>query len=397
MNYSNDDFLSENNIIDSEGVHEIANTTISERKADIIFIHGLGGSSHSTWRFSSPRKKDHFFWPVELGLDLPNCGIWCIGYPAGFSAMGPIGMAIEKRAGNIAQKMANSGLGQRPIFFISHSMGGLIIKSLLVGSQVNADKDRKRIARQTCGIVFCATPHRGSDFATSATRFGAILGGAQNHLQEMIRGQETLDFLHDQFIEWQRIWQVSICSYAENLGLFKKTLFFKIIPFRMRLVVTRDSANPNIANHTVRDVDEDHLSIVKPRYRNSDVYAGTLRFLKECISALPAHSNRHEVVYPPISEEGDLLSTLASLSPKQKEIFQVIASYGNGLQVTVLAEKVGLNRSEVVYRVRELTAQGLLSSEVSEFLTDHQVRISERIIFLREDYRVEYKNALKKH
>jgi DNA-binding IclR family transcriptional regulator len=88
---------------------------------------------------------------------------------------------------------------------------------------------------------------------------------------------------------------------------------------------------------------------------------------------------------------------LASLSPKQKEIFQVIASYGNGLQVTVLAEKVGLNRSEVVYRVRELTAQGLLSSEVSEFLTDHQVRISERIIFLREDYRVEYKNALKKH
>lgn len=38
-----------------------------ERKADIIFIHGLGGTSRATW--SKDRDVDNFFWP---GLFLPQ-------------------------------------------------------------------------------------------------------------------------------------------------------------------------------------------------------------------------------------------------------------------------------------------------------------------------------------
>lgn len=102
--------------IDSEGVHPIANTEKRDRQADVVFIHGLGGSSHSTWRYSNSNRPDHFFWPAELGKDLSNCGIWTIGYPAGLTALGKKGMTIEKRAGNIALKLCNAGLGIRPIF-----------------------------------------------------------------------------------------------------------------------------------------------------------------------------------------------------------------------------------------------------------------------------------------
>lgn len=365
---------------DSEGLHEVANTSNPLRRADVVFVHGLGGGSHSTWRHSSPEKQDHFFWPAELGADLPECGVWTVGYPAGVGALGAPGMIMEKRAGNLTQKLANAGFGHRPILFVTHSMGGLVVKSLLVGSQVQADKDRKIIAKLTGGIVFCATPHRGSDFATAARRFGAFLGGAQDHLQEMQAGKEPLDILHDQFLEWQRIRRVAVCSYAENRALFRGNFLQRLISPFDELVVPRDSANPNIAGHTVRDVDDDHLSIVKPRNRKSDVYAGVLRFLRECLDANVSAPSAPAPHVPPVTEPtsasgaGDMRQALNALTPTQRRLVRTVAAHSAGVHVTDLAEMLEMKRNETVYRVRELVGQGVLQTS---FFTDLLVLPSE--------------------
>jgi pimeloyl-ACP methyl ester carboxylesterase len=240
---------------DSEGLHAVANTANQARKADIVFVHGLGGSSHATWRHSKPDSTDHFFWPEELGEDLPECGVWTVGYPAGFTALGKPGMIIDKRAGNLSQKLANVGLGALPLLFICHSMGGLVVKSLIVGSQTQADPDRKRLVGKVCGVVFCATPHRGSAFADAAGVLGMFFGGSQDHVEEMRANAEPLDILHDEFIEWHRHHRVPVDSYAENVGLFRKNRIGR--PLLLGLVVPRASANPGIAGHTVRDVDDD--------------------------------------------------------------------------------------------------------------------------------------------
>ena len=266
---------------DSEGLHAIANTDGPDRVADVVFVHGLIGFSHRTWRYGKEGKRRHFFWPEELGKDLPECGIWSVGYPAGITELGKPGMTIEKRAGNIAHTLANAGLGDRPIFFVTHSMGGLIVKSLIVRSQALPDADRKRIAGAARGIVFCGVPHRGAAFASAGVVMGKVLGGAQDHVKEMQADAAPLDTLHDEFIEWHCRNPIPLASYTENTGLFRRWWFFRLV--RLRRVVEPASADPGIEGHTPRPVDEDHLSLVRPRDRRHDVYAGVLRFIRDAL------------------------------------------------------------------------------------------------------------------
>ena len=63
------------------------------------------------------------------------------------------------------KKLQAAGVGQRPTVFVGHSMGGLIIKKMLVNAQNSDDEERKKFAENTKGIVFYSTPHKGSEIA----------------------------------------------------------------------------------------------------------------------------------------------------------------------------------------------------------------------------------------
>jgi hypothetical protein len=235
-------------------------------------------------------------------------------------------MLIEKRAGNLSQKLSNAGIGSKPIIFIVHSMGGLVVKALVVYSALHADADRRRLTSQVKGIVFCGTPHRGSEFADSAYWLSLALGGVQTHVKEMRANTESIDLLHERFIEWHRQQPIQIVSYAENIGLFRKTFWARLLPFRMLgrggLVVPRASANTGLAGQTVHDVDEDHLSLVKPCNRSHDVYAGVLRHV---LQVLPhARVIRDDLLGDP-DQEVQSDNRAARRSSRTGKIFLLIA------------------------------------------------------------------------
>lgn len=141
--------------------------------ADIIFIHGLGGSAFRTWSWQ--RNRDNF-WPRWLVHDeqLQHCRIFTFGYDANFKGKAR-GLDVVDFAKDLLLQMLHhpDALGNnRPIFFVAHSMGGLVAKkAYLLGKQ---DMTFAGLIASVMGIVFLATPHRGSHYAKTLGNILAI-------------------------------------------------------------------------------------------------------------------------------------------------------------------------------------------------------------------------------
>ena len=262
--------------LDSEGLHEIANTDDANRTADIVFVHGLAGGSHSTWR----NRERGFFWPSVLGNDLPECGIWTLGYSAGMSHwVGQAGMAIQHRAQNLLSKMLNRDIGLKPVVFVTHSMGGLMVKEIIVRSLVRSQSEGKQLVSAIRGIVFCGTPHRGADLAKMAAVLSKIFR-TQTHLKQMAIGDPMLDTLHDDFLNWQNETKTPVLSFVEQIGLFRKQWCLNL---SVGQAVPPESGNPNIVDCDCTPIAADHIALVKPDSRKHDVYGGVLRFIHKVL------------------------------------------------------------------------------------------------------------------
>ncbi len=269
---------------DTTGLHFISHGGGPESEADIVFVHGLGGGSHSTWRHGREGEAGHFFWPEELGKDLPDCAVWSLGYEAGVVPwFGVDGLPIEDRAKNLAHKLTTGGLGRRPLIFIAHSMGGLMVKEIVVQALTAGDVRWSGLVQQVAGIVFCGTPHRGSEVAQTVQRL-AVLLQTPDYIGEMATGQRHLDQLHRQFVEWHRKTGVRVEAYAEGIGMKRHHWLGRLGPKIM--VVPPTSADPQLPACRCIPCHDDHVELVKPRNRQHDVYAGVLRFSREIVEGL---------------------------------------------------------------------------------------------------------------
>jgi protein SERAC1 len=126
---------------------------------DVIFVHGLTGNPHDTW-VAGPKKE---YWPQWLCADFPGVAVYTIGYPASlFEKWAKKEMNLHERANNLLEHLAAYGLGERPIVFVSHSLGGLLVKEILRTSKECSDEAWRLVAGNTRLAAFLATPHTGA-------------------------------------------------------------------------------------------------------------------------------------------------------------------------------------------------------------------------------------------
>ncbi|KAL4810278.1 hypothetical protein BDV18DRAFT_166684 [Aspergillus unguis] len=140
---------------------------------DIVFVHGLNGHPHRTWTSS----KTGTFWPVDLlpeVLSQSRVRILSYGYNANVTSFTDgaskdrILNHSETLAASLAANRTIKNCTERPIIFVCHSLGGLVVKRALIYSRslTNEKVEHLRsIYVSTYGILFLGTPHNGSEVA----------------------------------------------------------------------------------------------------------------------------------------------------------------------------------------------------------------------------------------
>jgi hypothetical protein len=248
-----------------QGLQKISGCDDAQRLVDVIFVHGLDGDAQSTWQYQNEKKN---FWPGWLGADLPDIGVWSLGYEVSSSAWKGHTMPLADRATNTLDLLDIEGLGDRPIMFVCHSLGGLLVKQLLRSASDVGKAEWRRIAEQTKEIVFLSTPHSGADIATW-----------MNHIKDLLRTTISVEELK------------ANASHLRNLNIWfrnnryateiKSVVYCEKRKLHGILVVDETSADPGIRDVIPIPVDEDHVSIAKPMSRESQIYKRVRREVKE--------------------------------------------------------------------------------------------------------------------
>jgi predicted alpha/beta hydrolase family esterase len=279
------------------GLIKISGCENASRSGDVIFVHGLGGNAWSTWH---PKELyDDNFWLTWLGKDLLDVGIWSFGYAAEpFEGKGAT-MPLFDQASNLLDWLEICDIGQRPLIFVAHSLGGLLVKKMLNTAQTFS---KQAVSEQTKGIVFLATPHTGSHLAKLIDNIG-ILARTTVSVEELKAHAPQLRELN----EWYR-------ENVRSLGIATK-VYYETQPTQGILVVDPDSANPGIERVKPIAIPDNHISICKPKSQESQVYRGVKKFIQECI--------RSPLQLPPSNSTSTTVQNFAKVAEKAVVINQV--------------------------------------------------------------------------
>ena len=252
------------------GLIKISGCENPKRCGDVIFVHGLGGHARSTWHPHELPNDDNF-WLMWLAQERPDLGIWSFGYNAAPSEWKGSTMPLFDRASNLLEYLAVNDIGKYPVIFVTHSMGGLLVKEMLRNAQTF---NKQSVIEQTKGIVFLSTPHTGSHLANLVTNIGIFT-------RKTISVDELKSHLPQlrQLNEW----------YRQNVDAMTITtkVYYETKAILGILVVDPDSANPSIKDVQPTATDDDHISITKPKSPDNLVYKGVSRFIKEQLSTIP--------------------------------------------------------------------------------------------------------------
>lgn len=194
-------------------------------KVDIVFVHGLGGSSKWTW---SKDRDPNLFWPrtfLPLEPDLCLSRVLTFGYDASFRKSSGIATSVLDFAKDLLfdlkyskdSSLEDLHMGQVPLIFVVHSMGGLIVKEVRASTVISDfmmltlmakaymqgqnDPEYEAIIKAVCAITFIATPHRGTNLAQTLNRIldATVLLNSKQYIADLIKSSPTLQRLNEQF------------------------------------------------------------------------------------------------------------------------------------------------------------------------------------------------------
>ncbi|KAJ5981898.1 hypothetical protein N7522_013526 [Penicillium canescens] len=261
---------------DTKGLHILYEPEGNDAEAeiDIVAVHGLGGDSFETWTHQQTK----CLWLRDLlpeSKKFKNARIMTFGYDAS-AFTGPL-KSRHARIFTFAQTLlsdlddvrTSDTESVRPIIFIGHSLGGIVIKTALIYAH-NHQAQFEGILNSTKAIIFFATPHQGSDSAVWATYLGHLGSALGVHST-----QATQDLRR-----WSSVLVELTVNFSGLAPGFMITTFFETCPTNGVIVATEASACMGLMNERVVALSADHRQICKFDKAENGNYTRVVRRLE---------------------------------------------------------------------------------------------------------------------
>ncbi|KAI9148687.1 Enniatin synthetase [Paramyrothecium foliicola] len=157
-----------------DGFHGITTLFIppkDDHRVDVIALSGLGGHAFGSFK----QRAGDYMWlrdalPYDLTSDAtgqPMVRVITFGYESGVA-----GSRNMQNLEDLATMLHNSLLPLvsspivRPIIFVAHSLGGLIVKQALISLSKSKNEEDQRLLHAVYGVVFFGVPHDGMDITS---------------------------------------------------------------------------------------------------------------------------------------------------------------------------------------------------------------------------------------
>lgn len=301
------------------------------RSVDIIFIHGLGGTSLRTWCWNRDLQN---LWPSqwlpdESGLDTAR--ILTFGYNAHFAAKKEQAtLSIGDFASDLLFRMkygesSTERLGEVPIVIVAHSMGGLVFKKAFIHGNMN--EDFRGIVSKIKSVLFIATPHRGTDLADTLNKVltSSVFGHSpKDYINELARKSPTIDELNETFRH-----------HASKLQIFSfyETLTTAVGPMSL-MILGKQSSVLGYPNEVSQPLAANHHDVCKFYGTSDPNYASVVGALRSAVNGVQSQDDAA------VEEDLRQIQTLLGVSgPPEEDIAECRATRKDGTCKQFLASK----------------------------------------------------------
>lgn len=243
----------------------------------IVFVHGIFGDQKNTWINSATGAN----WPEMITKDPAFRGFDV--YTVDFES--PIfGRAsnIPEIASRVRDQLARRGVfDYREVYFITHSMGGLITKRMLIGMNTPS---RDRELRRVKAVLFFGTPSHGAPIAT----IGNWL--SRNPQLRDMKPSDVNSFIQD--LEWQ--WE-GLLRERETLKTAFPQAYCAYEKMALGVTIVNSLYATSRCDNQPYPIDLNHLQIVKPASLSADVHDWARARIKEAANRVTAGEASAEI------------------------------------------------------------------------------------------------------
>lgn len=365
---------------------EITYVNKIQSKRVIVFVHGLWGNPKDTFKADGASAS----WPELMardqtlfkGVNLSSYAIAVVNLPTGSGAR----VSLSQIATLFRGFLNDYGLldAHEDIIFIGHSLGGLVIKQMLL-EELTEKKDV--LLKKTSGIFLFSVPSQGAPAANFVAKLPDIVPG------RLVADLKTID-INTYLNNLENSWK-SFIQAQPNPRTLRIVCAFETEPVGslVGVVVVPEQYTTTTCDNRPHPTTESHITIVKPAAPNSPVYIWTkarIAELRPIISTLQA---------PPsyVDSKGAPIARVTPQTPLGKESANTTDNRrtgGSGFTGSSSFMGVDIPPGAFSKKKSDGTNQNLSVLDfVSQFLTiwnqgkAEDIRYAERVDFYNEGFK----------